>query len=106
MITRAYIAGAAGLFIAGQQASSTVGDRLLDQAMTAGDGIGGVIDEAAKLATLGISQTDAAIIVAIAGVAWKFLDGQQKGGTFETFNLWLRRKLKVGDHNPPAPPVK
>ena len=40
MITRAYIAGAAGLFIAGQQASSTVGDRLLDQAMTAGDGIG------------------------------------------------------------------
>ena len=103
MITRAYIAGAAGLFIAGQQASSTVGDRLLDQAMTAGDGIGGVIDEAA---TLGISQTDAAIIVAIAGVAWKFLDGQQKGGTFETFNLWLRRKLKVGDHNPPAPPVK
>ena len=39
------------------------------------------------------------------GVAWKFLDAQQKGGTFETFNLWLRRKLKV-DGNPPPPPVK
>lgn len=97
--------GAAGLFVMGQQGGATVGDRLFDQALNS-DGIGAVIDEAAKLSTLGISQTDAAIIVALAGLGWKFLDGQQKGGTFETLNLWLRRKLKVGDHNPPPPPVK
>lgn len=102
---RVYMVGGAGLFAMGQQSQSTVGDRLLDQAMNAGEGMGAVIDEAAKVATLGVSQTDAAIIVALAGVAWKFLDTQQKGGTFDTINLWLRRKLKV-DVNQPPPPVQ
>lgn len=103
---RLYLGGSAALLIAGQSGAATVGDKLFDQALSGDGGMGAVIDEAAKLSTLGISQTDAAIIVALAGLGWKFLDGQQKGGTFETLNLWLRRKLKVGDHNPPPPPVK
>ena len=97
--------GSAALFVMGQQGASSVGESLLDKALSGDAGFGPLIDEASKVATLGISQVDAAVIVAVAGVAWKFLDAQQKSGTFETFNLWLRRKLKV-DGNPPPPPVK
>ncbi len=97
--------GSAAVFLMGQQGGATIGDSLLDKAMSGAEGFGPLIDEASKVATLGISQVDAAVIVAVAGVAWKFLDAQQKGGTFETFNLWLRRKLKV-DGNPPPPPIK
>lgn len=106
MILRAYLAGAAGLVIAGQTATSQVatqGERLLDQAMNS-DPTGALLAEAAKVSTLGVQPTDAAIIVAVSGLAWKFLDTQQKGGTVETLNLWLRRKLKVDDINPPPPP--
>ncbi len=107
MIFRAYLAGAIGLAVAGQQATgqaSTHGERLLDQAMQ-NDPTGAVLAEAAKISTLGVQPTDAAIIVALSGLAWKFLDTQQKGGTIDTINLWLRRKLKV-DQPPPPPPVR
>lgn len=103
---RVYMGGSAALFVMGQQGAATVGDSLLDRALSGSEGFGPIIDEASKVATLGISQVDAAVIVAVAGVAWKFLDAQQKGGTFETFNLWLRRKLKVDHPNPPPPPLK
>jgi len=102
MIFRAYIAGTIGLVVAGQSSLSH-GERLLDQAMGM-DPTGAILAEAAKVSTLGVQPTDAAIIVAIAGVAWKFLDTQQKGGTFDTINLWLRRKMKVDEVNPPPPP--
>lgn len=106
MIFRAYVAGALGLVVTGQLAAgqvATQGERLLDQAMSS-DPTGALLAEAAKVSTLGVQPTDAAIIVAISGVAWKFLDTQQKGGTFDTLNLWLRRKLKVDQVNPPPPP--
>lgn len=103
MILRAYLTGALGLVVAGQLAP-THGERLLDQAM-AGDPTGALLAEAAKISTLGVQPTDAAIIVALSGLGWKFLDTQQKGGTFDTLNLWLRRKLKVDNVNPPPPPA-
>lgn len=101
------MAGAAGLLVAGQLSASgqTQGDVLLNQALQADPTWGPLVDTAQKVATLGISPSDAAIIVALSGVAWKFLDTQQKGGTIDTLNLWLRKKLKVEGHNPPGPPV-
>lgn len=105
---RAYFGMAGGLVMMGQLSASTSGEQLLDQALAGDPSLGPIIDQAQKLATLGLTPTDAAVIVAIAGVAWKFLDTQQKGGTFDTINLWLRRKLKVDDHpphNPPNPPL-
>lgn len=100
-----YMGGALSLLVAGQVAAAPTADQLLDQAL--GDpSMGVVVDQAVKLGTLGIQPTDAAIIIALSGLAWKFLDTQQKGGTIDTFNLWLRRKLKVDGHNPPPPPAR
>ena len=100
---RLYLGGAASLVLMGQ-VGATRGEQLLDQALAGDPSIGTIMNEAGKMASLGIQPTDAAIIVALSGLAWKFLDTQQKGGTFDTLNLWLRRKLKV-DHNPPPPPA-
>lgn len=96
-----YLAGSAGLVLMGQQSVS--GQQLLDQALSADPSIGMIMNEAGKMASLGIQPTDAAVIVAGSGLLWKFLDVQQKGGTIDTLNLWLRRKLKVD--NPPPPPA-
>lgn len=102
---RLYFSGAAGLVVAGQVSASPAG-AMLDQALSSDPSWAPIINEAKNLSTIGISPTDAAVIVAISGLAWKFLDTQQKGGTIDTLNLWLRRKLKVDGHNPPPPPVK
>lgn len=104
---RVYMSVAAGFLVAGQMTASgqTQGDVLLNAAM-ADPTMGPIVDAANKVGTLGVQPTDAAIIIALSGLAWKFLDGQQKGGTIETFNLWLRRALKVDQPNPPPPPVK
>lgn len=102
---RVYLTGAAGLLVAGQLSASgqTQGDVLLNAAL-ADPSMGPIVDAANKVGTLGVQPTDAAIIIAISGVIWKFLDTQQKGGTIDTFNLWLRKKLRVDAPNPPAPP--
>lgn len=102
---RAYFAGATGLIVAGQVSGSQAG-AMLDQALASDPSFGPIIAEAKNLSTIGISPTDAAVIVALSGLAWKFLDTQQKGGTIDTLNLWLRRKLKVGAENPPPPPPR
>lgn len=102
---------AAGFMVAGQLSASgqTTGDQLLNAAL-ADPTMGPIVDAANKVGTLGVQPTDAAIIIALSGLAWKFLDTQQKGGTIDTFNLWLRRRLKVDPVapplNPPPPPVK
>lgn len=102
---RAYFASAAGLIVAGQVSASPAG-AMLDQALATDPSWGPILDEAKNLSTIGISPTDAAVIVALSGLAWKFLDTQQKGGTIDTLNLWLRRKLRVDQPNPPPPPPR
>jgi hypothetical protein len=101
---RLYLGGAASLVLMGQVGGGTTGQQLLDQALAADPSIGTIMNEAGKMASLGIQPTDAAIIVALSGLGWKLLDTQSKGGTFDTLNLWLRRKLKV-DNPPPPPPA-
>jgi hypothetical protein len=109
-----YLTGAAGVLLFGQSGASqtgaaqtgggATGQQLLDQALAADPSMGTIMAEAGKIASLGIQPTDAAVIVAGSGLLWKFLDVQQKGGTIDTFNLWLRRKLKVDNPPPPAKP--
>jgi hypothetical protein len=100
-----YLGGAVGLVAFGQSAATQTGQQLLDQALSGDPSMGAILNEASKVATLGIQPTDAAIIVAGSGLAWKFLDTLSKSGTPETMNKWLARKLKVdGSDNPPPPP--
>lgn len=93
-----YAAGAVGLVVAGQQS----GAALLDQALAKDMSIEGVMTEAGNLAGLGVSATDAAIIVAAAGLGYKLL--QIATPFAETVNLWWRKKLLEGP--PAAPPPK
>lgn len=90
-----YTAGALGLVMAGQQS----GAALLDQALSKDMSISGVMTEAGNLAGLGVSATDAAIIVAGAGLGYKLL--QIATPFAETVNLYWRNKLLA---TPPAPP--
>jgi hypothetical protein len=101
---RLYLGGAAGLVLFGQTTAGQTGQQLLDQALTSDPSLGVIMNEAGKIASLGIQPTDAAVIVAASGLVWKLLDTQQKSGLFETLNLWARRKLKVDDPPPPTIP--
>jgi len=88
-----YVAGAGGLLLVGQSGAS-----LLDQALSQDMSIDGVMNQAGGLAGLGVSATDAAMIVAGAGLGYKLL--QMASPFAETINLWWRRKLLEG---PPGP---
>ena len=96
MSTWAYAAGAGGLLLFGQSGVS-----LLDQALAKEMSIEGVMGQAGDLAGLGVSATDAAIIVAGAGLGYKLL--QIATPFAETVNLWWRKKLLEGP--PPASPA-
>jgi hypothetical protein len=91
----AYFAGAGGIYLFGQSGAS-----LLDQALQKEMSIENVMGTAGDLAGLGVSATDAAIIVAGAGLGYKLL--QMATPFAETINLWWRRKLLDGP--PPGPP--
>lgn len=98
MSTWIYAAGALGLVVAGQQS----GAALLDQALSKDMSISGVMTEAGNLAGLGVNATDAAIIVAVAGLGYKLL--QIVTPFAETVNLYWRRKLLDGPSTPKPPP--
>lgn len=89
MSTWAYMGGAAGLLIMGQQS----GAALLDQALSKDMSTSGIIAEAGNLAGLGVNATDAAIIVAAAGLAYKVLQIAQPFTA--TLNDKLRQKWGV-----------
>lgn len=91
-----YTAGALGLVMAGQNS----GAALLDQALSKDMSISGVMTEAGNLAGLGVNATDAAIIVAVAGLGYKLL--QIATPFAETVNLYWRNRLM--NPPPPAPP--
>lgn len=97
MSTWYYAAGAMGLVVAGQQS----GAALLDQALSKDMSISGVMTEAGNLAGLGVSATDAAIIVAVAGIGYKLL--QILTPFAETVNLYWRNKLLSQPAAPPPP---
>lgn len=97
MSTWVYAAGALGLVVAGQQS----GAALLDQALSKDMSISGVMTEAGNLAGLGVNATDAAIIVAVAGLGYKLL--QILTPFAETVNLYWRNRL-MPPPPPPAPP--
>lgn len=99
MSTWIYAAGALGLVVAGQQS----GAALLDQALSKDMSISGVMTEAGNLAGLGVNATDAAIIVAMAGLGYKLL--QIATPFAETVNLYWRQKLMGPHPAPPAPPA-
>lgn len=93
----AYFAGAGGIYLFGQSGAS-----LLDQALQKEMSIENVMGTAGDLAGLGVSATDAAIIVAGAGLGYKLL--QMATPFAETVNLWWRKKLLEGPGQPPAHP--
>lgn len=95
MSTWIYAAGALGLVVAGQQSGAS----LLDQALSNDMSIKGVMNEAGNLAGLGVNATDAAIIVAVAGLGYKLL--QILSPFAETVNMYWRHRLM-----PPPPPPK
>lgn len=93
----AYGAGAAGLLVFGQSGAS-----LLDQALAKEMSIESVMGSAEGLAGLGVTATDAAIIVAAAGLGYKLLQMAQP--FTETVNMWWRKKLLDGQSPPPQQP--
>jgi hypothetical protein len=96
-----YAGGALGLVVAGQSGAS-----LLDQALESDMSVQGVVKEASNLAGLGVSATDAAVIVAVAGIAYKVL--QIATPFAETINMAFRAKLlapKPAPTLPPPPPI-
>ena len=93
-----FIGGAGGIALFGQSGAS-----LLDQALQKEMSIDGVMGQAGDLAGLGVSATDAALIVAGAGLGYKLL--QMATPFAETINLWWRRKLLEGPPPPPPGPA-
>lgn len=99
------IASAAGILLVGQS-----GAALLDQALSQDMSMEGVMNQAGDLAGLGVSATDAAMIVAGAGLGYKLL--QMATPFAETVNMWWRRKLLepqppgAPPQLPPQPPAK
>jgi len=69
MSTWAYMGGAAGLLIIGQQSGAALLDAALSKDMTTAT----IMTEAGNLAGLGVNATDAALIVAGAGLLYKVL---------------------------------
>jgi hypothetical protein len=96
----AYGGGAIGLLLMAQQS----GADLLDQALNQDLSVGGIMNEAGRMAGLGVNATDAAIIVAGAGIAYKLLQLMQP--FLETLNMAWRRRLELHPPHPPEPPAK
>lgn len=91
----AYMGGAAGLIIMAQQSGAS----LLDQALSQDMSVGGIVSDANKLGGLGVGATDAALIVAGAGLAYKVLQILQP--FTGTVNDKLRQHWGIDKTQPP-----
>lgn len=102
----AYGAASFGALMMGQQVS---GSALLDQALQQDMSVGGLMNTAGQVAGLGVSATDAAMIVAGAGLAYKLLQIVERiiVPRLETADL-IRRKHALEDWQDPhrGPPVR
>lgn len=69
----------------------------LDQVLTGDVSMGDVLVASERLTGLGISATDAGVIIAVLVFGMKLVDANK--GLFVTLNDWLRRILRL-EHRP------
>ena len=83
--------------LAGQQGAAS-----LEQVLTGDVSMGDVLDASERLVGLGISATDAGVIIALLVFGMKVVDANK--GLFVTLNDWLRQALKLEPRNHPGRP--
>lgn len=83
--------------LAGQSGAAS-----LEQVLTGDVSMGDVLDASERLTGLGISATDAGVIIAVLVFGMKVVDANK--GLFVTLNDWLRQALKLEPRSHPGRP--
>lgn len=93
-----YVAGAVGVAVAAQD-----GMAQLAQSMAADPGLSEIAKQAEQVTGLGISTTDAGVLITVLVVCIRLIDANR--GLFVTLNDWVRRVLGLHPMQPPPPPA-
>ncbi len=97
MMTLLAAGGVLGVAVAGQSGMDQIA-----QAMGGDVSMSDVVKQAEQITGLGISTTDAGLLIAALVFAMRLVDANR--GLFITLNDWIRRVLGLHPVQPPPPP--